>query len=341
MLRIAVVPPRRDCSATITALVLSAGMPEGTLLVHRPANWLSPLRRSPDDWPALVEVLHWKASLGRVLDCLDEIDGPGAILFEPGGLGRSELERLQRHVDLIAITCRPGFDDEMAALIGWKVLEAARARRGHRAVPVILPVDQLPRDAGDGGLEAARRFRGIGERTIDVPPRIVPPTLPPLPRRFRDPLVFLDAGGPHPLIAQVGRRLYRGLEVLAEDPDIAWPDFQERWRAIDAATPLPAMPWARHARLAEDLAGYAVTGGPDEAELAAAPYLDFWAEIWRPAPVLTGIVRGHPSIANDRPIVTSDLITMDAAAGWARTLSRLYRLGSPQQSEADTEPTQH
>jgi len=324
----------------MTAAVLLSGMPEGAVLAYRSVDWRFSLD-VPSHPSFLTEMLFWNTSLGSALGRVNELSGSRAVLFEPGGLSIAQLEHLQQHVDVIAITCPPRYDEEVTALAIWKVLEKERSRKGHRAVPVILPVERWPRDAYDANLGAAARLRSAAERLIDQPPRLLPPTLPPLPRPAQEALIRFGPARLHPMFVAAARRLYRGLEVLAEDPDIAWPDFQERWRAIDAATPLPAMPWARHARLAEDLAGYAVTGGPDEAELAAAPYLDFWAEIWRPAPVLTGIVRGHPSIANDRPIVTSDVIAMDAAAGWARTLSRLYRLGSPQQSEADTEPTQH
>ncbi|WP_428990946.1 DUF6634 family protein [Methylocapsa aurea] len=48
----------------------------------------------------------------------------------------------------------------------------------------------------------------------------------------------------------------------------------------------------------------------------------------RITPALAGAVAGHPALG-DRSIVTSDLCALDAAAGWARTSSRFYRLGRP------------
>ncbi|MTE01936.1 ATP-dependent Lon protease [Paracoccus sp. YIM 132242] len=70
--------------------------------------------------------------------------------------------------------------------------------------------------------------------------------------------------------------------------------------------------------------------GPDPEDLAAAPALD----LWRPlatldlALVLWGHVSGHPRFAPG-PIVTSRLIALNRQDGWARTLSRWYRLAEP------------
>ena len=41
---------------------------------------------------------------------------------------------------------------------------------------------------------------------------------------------------------------------------------------------------------------------------------------------LIGVVSGHPSIA-DGWCTTSVVLAADEAAGWARTVSRYYRLG--------------
>lgn len=62
----------------------------------------------------------------------------------------------------------------------------------------------------------------------------------------------------------------------------------------------------------------------------AAPVLDRWRSAVTFAPCLVGLSTGHPLLpGQDRPIHTSDLWLIDKDHGWARTLSRWYRLGRP------------
>ena len=70
---------------------------------------------------------------------------------------------------------------------------------------------------------------------------------------------------------------------------------------------------------------------PDRHELAAAPRLDGWRRTLVPAvePALCGHVADHPHLRGRRRVVTSRLLAIDVDAGWARTLSRFYRLGRP------------
>lgn len=72
---------------------------------------------------------------------------------------------------------------------------------------------------------------------------------------------------------------------------------------------------------------------PGETELADAPLLSNWVA---EAPFggnlrLIGMVSGHPSIP-DGWCTTSVVRAADVDAGWARTVSRYYRLG-PQRGE--------
>lgn len=66
---------------------------------------------------------------------------------------------------------------------------------------------------------------------------------------------------------------------------------------------------------------------PSAAELSAAPMLDHYRPTARAAECLVGHVQGHPTIVG--AITTSDLWSYAPTLGWARTLSRLYRLGRP------------
>lgn len=70
--------------------------------------------------------------------------------------------------------------------------------------------------------------------------------------------------------------------------------------------------------------------GPSPADLADAPLLDHWFALreFTGRIVLSGDVTGHP-ILPDTDIIASQLFGLDTTAGWARTLSRCYRLGRP------------
>jgi hypothetical protein len=63
--------------------------------------------------------------------------------------------------------------------------------------------------------------------------------------------------------------------------------------------------------------------------LAKAPILEDWLPTVTPLGVqLVGRVSGHP-LHGDRAIATSPVWFADPDGGWARTLSRYYRLGPP------------
>lgn len=70
---------------------------------------------------------------------------------------------------------------------------------------------------------------------------------------------------------------------------------------------------------------------PDPEELAAAPRLVDWRRAVVPTieAALVGRVAGHPLLPGSRKVITSRLLVLAETAGWARTLSRLYRLGPP------------
>lgn len=74
----------------------------------------------------------------------------------------------------------------------------------------------------------------------------------------------------------------------------------------------------------------AAEAGPSEADLAQAPVLSDWKAAISPGGniMLWGEVTDHPLLGN-ASIHTSQLIAIDAAAGWARTASRWYRLEKP------------
>ncbi len=81
-------------------------------------------------------------------------------------------------------------------------------------------------------------------------------------------------------------------------------------------------------RLLADLKAMRDGRAPSEQELAQAPILDRYLPGTRPVPCLVGEASGHPTLQGiGRLIYTSDLWVHALEAGWARTLSRWYRLG--------------
>ncbi|MBZ6077362.1 DUF6634 family protein [Microvirga puerhi] len=87
-------------------------------------------------------------------------------------------------------------------------------------------------------------------------------------------------------------------------------------------------------RLAIDLTSIRDGCGPTEADLADAPFLVGWSRERRPAYCLVGHAFGHPRLTGaGQPIMTSDLWVLNEEQGWARTISRWYRLG---QAASDT-----
>lgn len=87
----------------------------------------------------------------------------------------------------------------------------------------------------------------------------------------------------------------------------------------------------QHRRLAQLLTVISLAEAwPTSDDLAGAPLLDLWRPManLQGSVVLWGEVSGHPRLGATT-ITTSRLIALDPEAGWARTLSRWYRLGQP------------
>ena len=85
---------------------------------------------------------------------------------------------------------------------------------------------------------------------------------------------------------------------------------------------------ARVEGLAHDLALLFDGYRPDEVDLESAPILDQWSLALAPTPRLLGRPHGHPYCRGPRSI-TSPVFVLAPDLGWARTLSRYYRLGRP------------
>lgn len=83
----------------------------------------------------------------------------------------------------------------------------------------------------------------------------------------------------------------------------------------------------KYRSLAEDLERISEGLHPDVSALGEAPILSTWRVFIAPIPHLEGFVVGHPKIDDGAMCITSELITFDPFAGYARTRSRFYRLG--------------
>jgi hypothetical protein len=86
---------------------------------------------------------------------------------------------------------------------------------------------------------------------------------------------------------------------------------------------------ARLKRLLADIEAIAAGQHPGREILGDAPLLNGWTLTLQTEPCLTGVVEGHPEIADLRPVVTSGLWVLAPDMGYARTLSRFYALGLP------------
>jgi hypothetical protein len=68
---------------------------------------------------------------------------------------------------------------------------------------------------------------------------------------------------------------------------------------------------------------------PATAHLEKAPLVDQWSLGLVPAPCIVGTMVGHPIFRNRTRVLHShQVVLIDAEAGWARTWSGFYRLGT-------------
>lgn len=92
-----------------------------------------------------------------------------------------------------------------------------------------------------------------------------------------------------------------------------------------------------HARLRLFLADIASRQAePAAPELAAAPLIDRWSIIRQAGcAVLIGQTTSHPLLREGARTITSPLLRLVPAQGWARTWSRYYRLGRQDRTFVD------
>ena len=98
---------------------------------------------------------------------------------------------------------------------------------------------------------------------------------------------------------------------------------------INFATEANVWKIVRFQYLVDDLEKLARGKWPNIHENSEAPILEEWRLAVRTVPCFVGLSTGHPKLPGARrEIITSQIIAFSPQLGWARTLSRWYRLGS-------------
>lgn len=76
---------------------------------------------------------------------------------------------------------------------------------------------------------------------------------------------------------------------------------------------------------------------PTADELAAAPMLDVWSledmDDADDLPAVIGRVYAHDFTPDGSPMIAGEAFAMNQQMTWVRTMSRLYRLGTPEKEE--------
>lgn len=82
--------------------------------------------------------------------------------------------------------------------------------------------------------------------------------------------------------------------------------------------------------LVQDMEAFLEGRGPTEEIINRAPVIDGWSLSTRECPCLEGTFHHHPLLGSIVPGgTTSHLWLLNKDEGWARTLSRFYKLGTP------------
>jgi hypothetical protein len=238
------------------------------------------------------------------------------------------LERL----DLLLVPLRPSFEEIYAACATWlSVMEGVRAGEpALRVRPWLLPVGWTSAARAAWIMEGMRSSMAAASGDDGPFPDIVPWNVPRLlPRTLdalSDPELIEHTAPLHAVVVALTKVATRLAADPAVTPEAANALLADLHGGVpDSAGDQRDLP-QRLADLAEDKRDILAHQGPSAAELDASPLLDDWREVMEFHVVLEGRVKDHPELG-DRRIRTSALYHMDEKRGYARTLSRYYRLG--------------
>jgi hypothetical protein len=86
-------------------------------------------------------------------------------------------------------------------------------------------------------------------------------------------------------------------------------------------------------RLLDDIRELLADKAPAATHLEKAPLVEQWSLGLVPAPCIVGTMVGHPIFHSRTRVRSHQVVLIDPEAGWARTWSGFYRLGTRQALE--------
>ena len=266
--------------------------------------------------------------MGATLEArMAEAGTSGDLVLDLPPLTPEDTARLLPVLDLVLVPLHPDPADLAATRAFLEALDALAP--GWKATPPrwVLHVDPVQSLRNSLSLVDALVK---GWTSPSLPPLVLPWSLP---RLSRPDLRVLGSGKAvgGSLAATCRILALAAIEIAQASPeDVLLP------RSLGARLPeeLSARFHGEDRSLAEKLAGLAADvaaikagEGPAPTDLLGAPVLDHWSLEPYQAQLLAGNTRGHPRLRTG-PVRTSMAVLVDEDEGWARTLSRFYRLGS-------------
>ncbi|HVZ01448.1 MAG TPA: DUF6634 family protein [Dongiaceae bacterium] len=329
-MRFAIVGAKGGSGRSVTALALAHGLAlqgrEVTLLeVLVPGR--SPSINPGQSWPFGYRAigLEEAPSGASIMSALAATEVGGDVVLDPPPLPPAELAELLPSLALVLLPLHPdpldlkagrAFLEELDRLgPGWKAtpprwvlhVDPVQSLRGSLALVDLLvrgwPKDRLPPMVLPWSLPLFTRPMLRGLLSAELPPRLAASC-----RILAIAALTIAEGSPEELLMP---------RILQEQiPE----ELQDRYRGEDRDLAEKVQ------GLAADLAMIGNGEGPSQSDLLGSPVLQSWAEVPFTATGLTGRGSGHPRLGSPETLTTSIAVVINEREGWARTLSRYYRL---------------
>jgi len=305
----------------------------------------------PSTMPNAVRFVEHRAAGGDIAAVEQSVgaarrDGHAVVLDLPATcLTEASVERTAHLSILVVGPTR--FDEEAAASMLRRLCPAGTA--GNQDPELCDDGSPLPpwllSWGRPGGAPAAAAFTDAMAACLAPAPGL--PALPALQARFfpvalpwvsRAEMSALAGGVVMPSLLRAAVLLAAALQAAADAPHASKLDPQDFAARTSGGDPTLVTRDSRTIPerlrdLADALQALHDGIGPSENELAAAPVLQDWTVESRTVRALAGHVAGHPDFPSGRLITTSEIYASDGQT-YARTLSRMYRLGTPAKGAA-------